>query len=138
MLIPSSLKRPWLVPHQMKPDEIPADCRQGAGYIHGAPRLGVPALNETDASLGIANLRGVEKGDGSTGLPGGLSLASTWDPEIAPTGVPLRLKRPPSGKDTRSSRERCEKARPRRVSRPNVIGSRPLACHATIGSPGLL
>ncbi len=73
-------------PHQMAPEEIPADCRQGAGYIAGVPRLGVPALNETDASLGVANLRGVPKGDGSTGLPGGLSLASTWDPEIARAG----------------------------------------------------
>lgn len=73
-------------PHQMKPEEIPADCRQGAGYIAGVPRLGVPALNETDASLGVANLRGVEKGDGSTALPSGLSLASTWDPQIAHAG----------------------------------------------------
>lgn len=73
-------------PHQMKPEEIPADCRQGAGYIHGVPRLGVPPLNETDASLGVANIRGVEKGDGSTALPSGLSLASTWDPEMARAG----------------------------------------------------
>jgi hypothetical protein len=34
----------------------------------------------------------------------------TCDPEIAPSGVPLRLSRPPSGKATRSSRERWEKA----------------------------
>lgn len=70
-------------PHRMDPAEIPADCRQGAGYIAGIERLGIPALNETDASLGVANLRGVPKGDGSTGLPGGLSLASSWDPEMA-------------------------------------------------------
>jgi len=61
----------------------PADAAMGAGYIPGVERLGVPPLNETDASLGIANPRKVRKGDGATGLPSGLSLASTWDPELA-------------------------------------------------------
>ncbi|MDO8322367.1 MAG: beta-glucosidase [Phenylobacterium sp.] len=61
----------------------PADAAMGAGYIPGVERLGIPPLNETDASLGIANPRQVRKGDGATGLPSGLSLASTWDPELA-------------------------------------------------------
>jgi beta-glucosidase len=61
----------------------PADAAMGAGYIPGVARLGIPALNETDASLGIANPRKVREGDGATGLPSGLALASTWDPELA-------------------------------------------------------
>ena len=61
----------------------PEDAAMGAGYIPGVARLGIPALNETDASLGIANPRQVRKGDGATGLPSGLALASTWDPELA-------------------------------------------------------
>lgn len=61
----------------------PADAAMGAGYIPGVARLGIPALNETDASLGIANPRQVRKGDGATGLPSGLALASTWDPQLA-------------------------------------------------------
>ena len=61
----------------------PADAAMGAGYIPGVARLGIPALNETDASLGIANPRQVRKGEGATGLPSGLALASTWDPELA-------------------------------------------------------
>ena len=61
----------------------PEDAAMGAGYIPGVPRLGVPALNETDASLGIANPRKVRPGDGATGLPSGLALASTWDAELA-------------------------------------------------------
>ncbi|MDP3855493.1 beta-glucosidase [Phenylobacterium sp.] len=61
----------------------PADTAMGAGYIPGVERLGIPPLNETDASLGVANPRKVRKGDGATGLPSGLSLASTWDPELA-------------------------------------------------------
>lgn len=64
-------------------DTPPADAAMGAGYIPGVARLGIPALNETDASLGIANPRQVRKGDGATGLPSGLALASTWDPELA-------------------------------------------------------
>lgn len=54
-----------------------------AGYVPGIPRLGVPALQETDASLGIANPGNVRRRDVATALPSGLSLASTWDPQIA-------------------------------------------------------
>ena len=61
----------------------PADAALGAGYIPGIARLAIPALNETDASLGIANPRKVRAGDGATGLPSGLSLASGWDAELA-------------------------------------------------------
>ncbi|MBT9474152.1 MAG: beta-glucosidase [Pseudomonadota bacterium] len=64
-------------------DTPPADAAMGAGYIPGVARLGIPPLNETDASLGVANPRKIRKGDGATGLPSGLSLASTWDPQLA-------------------------------------------------------
>ncbi len=61
----------------------PADGAMGAGYIAGIPRLGIPALNETDASLGVTNPRKVRRGDGATALPSGLSLASGWDADLA-------------------------------------------------------
>jgi beta-glucosidase len=64
-------------------EKPPADAAMGAGYIPGVARLGIPPLNETDASLGVANPRQVRKGDGATGLPSGLALASSWDPELA-------------------------------------------------------
>lgn len=64
-------------------DTPPDDAAMGAGYIPGVARLGIPALNETDASLGVANPRKIRKGDGATALPSGLALASTWDPELA-------------------------------------------------------
>ena len=64
----------------------PSDSVLGAGYIPGVARLGIPPLNETDASLGVANLRGVPAGDGSTGLPSGLATASSWDPKLAYAG----------------------------------------------------
>lgn len=49
----------------------------------GIARLGIPALQETDASLGIANPGRVRRSDFATALPSGLLLASTWDPQIA-------------------------------------------------------
>src|SRR5580704_3793165 len=54
-----------------------------AGYVAGIPRLGIPALQETDAELGIANPGNVRPGDEATAMPSDLALASTWDPEIA-------------------------------------------------------
>ena len=60
------------------PGAIPA-----AGYVPGIPRLGLPALFETDASLGISNPLGVRLGDVATALPAGLALAATFDPDMA-------------------------------------------------------
>ena len=57
-----------------------------AGYVPGVPRLGIPALQESDASLGVANPFFVRPHDGATPLPSGLSTASTWNPELAYRG----------------------------------------------------
>jgi len=65
---------------------VPEGALGSAGYIPGIPRLGVPALQETDASLGVANPANVRPGDVSTGLPSGLSLAASWNPETAYKG----------------------------------------------------
>jgi beta-glucosidase len=54
-----------------------------AGYVSGVPRLGIPALQETDAELGVANPGDVRPGDTATAMPSNLALASTWDPEMA-------------------------------------------------------
>ncbi|HEY5204676.1 MAG TPA: glycoside hydrolase family 3 C-terminal domain-containing protein [Roseiarcus sp.] len=54
-----------------------------AGYVPGIPRLGIPALQETDAELGVANPGDVRPGDTATAMPSNLALASTWDPEMA-------------------------------------------------------
>ena len=59
----------------------PPGVIDSAGYIAGLPRLGVPALTESDASLGVAQAR--RKDDDATPLPSGLSLAATWDPKTA-------------------------------------------------------
>jgi beta-glucosidase len=54
-----------------------------AGYIPGIPRLGIPALQETDAELGVANPGNVRPGDTATAMPSDLALASTWDVRVA-------------------------------------------------------
>jgi beta-glucosidase len=65
--------------------ELPDDAIFGAGYVPGLPRLSVPSLKETDASLGVAYVSGLRK-DGATALPSGLALAATWNPEMARAG----------------------------------------------------
>ena len=54
-----------------------------AGYVSGVPRLGIPALQETDAELGVANPGDVRPGDTATAMPSDLALASTWSPDLA-------------------------------------------------------
>jgi beta-glucosidase len=63
------------------PDALP----QSAGYIPGTPRLGLPALFETDAAQGVASQAGPNVRE-RTALPSGLATASTWDPKIAQAG----------------------------------------------------
>lgn len=60
---------------------LPDDAVPGAGYIAGIPRLGVPSLRESDASLGVAYVNGIRK-DGATSLPSGVAMASTWSPDL--------------------------------------------------------
>ncbi len=67
------------------PVELAADAVPGAGYIPGIPRLGVPSLRETDASLGVSYVFGL-RGDGATALPSGLAQAATWNPELLQRG----------------------------------------------------
>jgi len=55
----------------------------GSGYVPGIPRLGIPALRETDASLGVA---AVSDHVEATALPSGLAAAASWDPEVAYRG----------------------------------------------------
>jgi len=74
------------MPSLLQSSKRPEGIVIGAGYIPGVPRLGVPALTETDASLGVSNLNDLRKGDVATALPSGLSLASTWDVKLARAG----------------------------------------------------
>ncbi len=54
-----------------------------AGFVPGVERLGIPYQQQTDASLGVANLH---DGIGSTALPSGLGQAASWDEALVEAG----------------------------------------------------
>lgn len=63
------------------------DVVGSSGYVPGNARLGIPPLQETDASLGVANLMGMMRpGDVATALPSGLALGASFDPQMAYAG----------------------------------------------------
>jgi beta-glucosidase len=53
----------------------------GAGYVPGIPRLGIPAIQISDAAYGVRNSG--ENGRYSTALPSDIAGAATWDLEGA-------------------------------------------------------
>lgn len=61
---------------------IPEGTPMSAGYVPGVPRLGVPALLMSDASLGITN-PGYRPGDTATALPAGLALGASFNATLA-------------------------------------------------------
>ncbi|KHK89847.1 beta-glucosidase [Novosphingobium malaysiense] len=63
----------------------PEGARPGAGYVKGVPRLNVPPLWETDASLGVTWLDGA-RGTGGTQLPSGTAQGATWNPQLLEEG----------------------------------------------------
>ncbi len=65
--------------------EKPEGAIGSAGFMPGNPRLGIPALQETDAGLGV-NKPGLSGDDGATALPSGVATAASWDPAIAQAG----------------------------------------------------
>ncbi len=61
----------------------PEGALGSAAYYPAIPRLGIPAMQQTDASLGITNPGNVRPGDQATALPSSLLLGATFDPETA-------------------------------------------------------
>ena len=59
----------------------PPGSLDSAGFAPGIPRLGLPALQETDAGLGIANP--TNAAFDATPLPSGLALGATFDSALA-------------------------------------------------------
>ncbi|AOR75338.1 beta-glucosidase family protein [Novosphingobium resinovorum] len=57
-----------------------------AGHVPGIPRLGIPTLRESDASLGVANQIEQRKGDVATALPASIATAATFNPRLAYEG----------------------------------------------------
>jgi beta-glucosidase len=74
------------MPSLLEKAKQPVGVPMAAGYIAGVPRLGIPALAETDASLGVSNLNNLRKGDVATAMPSGLAQAATWDVDLVRAG----------------------------------------------------
>jgi beta-glucosidase len=81
----------------LPPSQQPPGGIGTAGYVPALPKLGIPALQENDASIGVhnypidqapgqqpAHVRG-DAGN-ATPLPSTLALAATWNPQIAYDG----------------------------------------------------
>lgn len=75
--------------HGIMPLQLPggppvaAGIKPSSGRVFGIPRLGIPDLAETDASLGVTNPFQSRPGDVATALPAGLALAATFNPQLA-------------------------------------------------------
>lgn len=54
-----------------------------SGYNPGIPRLAIPALRITDASLGVANALNARTDDTATALPAALAAGASFDPDLA-------------------------------------------------------
>lgn len=63
--------------------DIPEGALGSAAYYPGIPRLGIPAQQQSDASLGISNTANVRPGDNATALPSSLLLGASFDRETA-------------------------------------------------------
>lgn len=72
------------LPEDPEGDPVPPGAPISVGYIFGIDRLGIPALTETDAEMGISYINGQRK-DGATGLPSGMAMGSTWNPGLLQT-----------------------------------------------------
>ena len=81
-----SLVRTWFPPFATGKPGAPTDMIPSAGEMVGIPRLGIPTLRESDASLGVANQVEQRKGDTATALPASLATAASFDPQVAYAG----------------------------------------------------
>ena len=68
-----------------KPEDkpVPPGYIGSAGYIPAIERLGIPAIQESDAGLGVASSERMRPGDYATPLPAGPVTAASWDPQVA-------------------------------------------------------
>jgi beta-glucosidase len=74
---------PPSVPESMR-KSTPPGALGSAGYVPAIERVGMPAQQMSDASLGVGNLGGfLRRGDEATSLPATLALAATFDPDLA-------------------------------------------------------
>jgi beta-glucosidase len=77
----SWLSGPMAIP--LGDEQKPEGALGSAGFFPAIERLGIPAMQQADASLGVGNLGNVRPGDNATGLPSSLLLGATFNPQLA-------------------------------------------------------
>jgi len=66
---------------------IPEDVNNmSAGYTPGVPRLGIPALQSSDASMGVTNPGYRPDDKGATAFPASIAVGSSFNPTLARDG----------------------------------------------------
>ncbi len=65
---------------------IPEGVSMSAGYTPGVPRLGIPAIQSSDASMGITNPGYRPDDEGATAFPSLIALGSSFNPQLVRTG----------------------------------------------------
>src|SRR5262245_34973505 len=65
---------------------IPEGVNMSAGYTPGVPRLGVPALQSSDASMGVTNPGYRPDDEGATAFPASIVFGSSFNPKLARDG----------------------------------------------------
>jgi len=62
-------------------EPVPPGSNQGAGFVPGIDRLGIPAINMADSAVGVR--MSAVQGRYATLLPSALAAAASWNPEAA-------------------------------------------------------
>ncbi len=106
---------------------LPTEALGSTAYFPAIDRLGIPAIQQSDASLGVANPDRLRVGDEATALPSSLLLGATFDIDTAREsgelvgrqaraqgfavqlagGAPPSGRRPAAGPSNTSRRIRC-------------------------------
>jgi len=57
-----------------------------AGYTPGVPRFGIPAIQSSDASMGVTNPGYRPDDKGATAFPASVAVGATFNPHLARRG----------------------------------------------------
>ncbi|MCW3161699.1 glycoside hydrolase family 3 protein [Chryseobacterium oryctis] len=66
-----------------KDSRIPDDISMSAGYTPGIPRLGIPNIQSTDASMGVTNPGYRPDDKGATAMPSSILLGASFNQDLA-------------------------------------------------------
>jgi len=69
-----------------KDERIPEGVPMSAGYTPGIPRLGIPAIQSSDASMGVTNPGYRPDDKGATAMPASILVGSSFNPQLAYEG----------------------------------------------------